>query len=546
MLIALRTMVVAATLVIGLGQSLAAADNLLGHSNSSCRYKGSPAVGTQYKISIRAGKNGNPETLPVPTNPDVNGGVISVGRDGGALRDLLSAGTWAGMGTPPGSKGWKYRNRNAPSGGVVSTLSITTRAIKLTAKGTGTMPVPASPNGIIQTVISVDDQTYCTEAVGPHAKEVDSDKIQSKDQSPPLACPPCLVGADSDSDRLDDCYETNTGVFVSATDTGTDPFESDTDGDALDDGDEVLGTSAGLDLPSLGTNPLRKDLLVEYDWFDDSIDCGAHSHRPTAAALNLVTAAFAAAPVSNPDGSSGIHFIHDRGQGGVFSGGNLIADPDGVFTGDVNSAEFVAYKATHFASDRHRYFRYVILPHYYNTNSFSSGYAELFGDDMIVSLYCANSDHNVAHTIMHELGHNLGLLHGGTDNCNYKPNYNSVMNYIYQFPGIDADCDPLGDGVLSYSVGNRIALDENNLDENQGTCGAPAWDWNGNTVIESGVATDVNSSEPNQPMWCQGALTTLRDANDWGNLFFGGLAEFDGAPALLTRFIECDNPAPLP
>lgn len=35
----------------------------------------------------------------------------------------------------------------------------------------------------------------------------------------------------------------------------------------------------------MGTNPLRQDILVEYDWFDDSLDCAAHSHRPTAAAV---------------------------------------------------------------------------------------------------------------------------------------------------------------------------------------------------------------------------------------------------------------------
>ena len=59
------------------------------------------------------------------------------------------------------------------------------------------------------------------------------------------------------------------------------------------------------------------------------------------------------------------------------------------------------------------------------------------GDDLIVSLYCAGSDGNVANTILHEVGHNLGLRHGGNVDCNYKPNYNSVMNYRYQFPGVN-------------------------------------------------------------------------------------------------------------
>ena len=45
--------------------------------------------------------------------------------------------------------------------------------------------------------------------------------------------------ADSDGDGLDDSAETNTGTFVSATDTGSDPNKADTDGDTLNDGSEV-------------------------------------------------------------------------------------------------------------------------------------------------------------------------------------------------------------------------------------------------------------------------------------------------------------------
>jgi len=53
---------------------------------------------------------------------------------------------------------------------------------------------------------------------------------------------------DSDSDGLPDSVETNTGVYVSPTDTGTDPNNPDTDGDGYNDGVEV---EAGTD----PTNP---------------------------------------------------------------------------------------------------------------------------------------------------------------------------------------------------------------------------------------------------------------------------------------------------
>jgi hypothetical protein len=49
---------------------------------------------------------------------------------------------------------------------------------------------------------------------------------------------------DSDGDGLWDPFETGTGTFVSAIDTGTDPLVIDSDGDGLDDGSEV---SAGTD-----------------------------------------------------------------------------------------------------------------------------------------------------------------------------------------------------------------------------------------------------------------------------------------------------------
>ncbi len=56
---------------------------------------------------------------------------------------------------------------------------------------------------------------------------------------------------DSDDDGLADGVETNTAIFVSATNTGTDPLNADTDGDSLLDGAEVTSSSA--------SNPLLKD-----------------------------------------------------------------------------------------------------------------------------------------------------------------------------------------------------------------------------------------------------------------------------------------------
>lgn len=335
-----------------------------------------------------------------------------------------------------------------------------------------------------------------------------------------VACVPVDPGpplADTDGDRLADVYETNSGVYVGATNTGTDPAVADTDDDGIADGDEVLGTTAGLDLPAMGTNPLRKDLIAEFDWFDDNNteldECAAHSHRPGPAVIDTVVDAFAAGTTTNPDGTTGVNFIADYGQGGVFTGGALIADVDGVIAGEIGDPDFTAIKAANFASNRAGYVRYVLDPHAFRGGGRTSGQAEIIGDDVIVSLGCS-VDNNLylANTIMHELGHNLSLLHGGDDVINYKPNYLSVMNYLYQFVGVDTDCDAEGDGATTFSLGALPVLDEYQLIEADGICGpgGPAIDWNWNDVIDPDpVPVSINGDSVGD---------VLHDHDDWSAL----------------------------
>lgn len=345
---------------------------------------------------------------------------------------------------------------------------------------------------------------------------------------------------DTDNDRLPNCRERGTLTFVDANDPGTLLGNADTDADAIRDGDEVLGSTAGLNLPAMGLNPLRRNILLEYDWFDDALECAAHSHRPSAAIETQTAQVYANAPVNNPDGSTGITLIQDYGQGGVFTGGNLIADSDGIVDG--LGTEFYAHKAANFAANRSGYFHWVVLPHRYTSiSNGSSGLAEINGDDLIVSLYCANSTANVRNTIVHELGHNLGLRHGG--NVNYKPNYNSVMNYRYQFPGVDTNCNVGGDGVPNYSTGARANLNENSLNETLGVCGTPAVDWNGNGSIETSVVFDINSADTGQAAGCGGILTTLGDFDDWGNIFYAGISDADRMHRS-SEVIECTNAPP--
>lgn len=348
-----------------------------------------------------------------------------------------------------------------------------------------------------------------------------------------------LSAPDTDGDGIPNMFETNDGIVAGPTAIGTNPASADTDGDAIRDGDEVYPTTDGLDLRPMGANPVRKDIFVEVDWFDD----GTHTHRPSSTVVALLEAAFAAATTPNPyDAPPGISIHIDYGQGGVFTGGNLIPGSDTVV---VFSTEFYDYKDEHFNPNRRDYFHYSIHCHRYNTETNnSSGVAELNGNDFIVSLQSSTSNSSISKTFMHELGHNLGLRHGGFENRNRKPNYNSVMNYRFQFPGADTNCNAIGDGVLDYSRGLRIPLDENNLDETQGTCGTTSIDWDSSGTIETSVARNINcNTGTSQPCGtntnCEDATcNVLLDHDDWASINFAGIIGGDFAA---PEIIECQD-----
>ena len=90
----------------------------------------------------------------------------------------------------------------------------------------------------------------------------------------------------------------------------------DTDNDGLLDVWERFGVDTNndglidLDLPALGANPLRKDVFVETDY----LAAPNHSHGPRKDAIDRIVASFANAPISNPDGTSGVQ-LHDPRAG---------------------------------------------------------------------------------------------------------------------------------------------------------------------------------------------------------------------------------------
>jgi hypothetical protein len=66
---------------------------------------------------------------------------------------------------------------------------------------------------------------------------------------------------DDDNDTLLDVYETKTGIFVSAFDTGTDPLLVDTDGDGFNDDFEI---ALGTDPTDLNSFPVGVPALPLY------------------------------------------------------------------------------------------------------------------------------------------------------------------------------------------------------------------------------------------------------------------------------------------
>jgi hypothetical protein len=125
----------------------------------------------------------------------------------------------------------------------------------------------------------------------------------------------------------------------------------------------------------------------------------------------------------------------------------------------------------------------------------SSGLAELAGDDLLVSMgQWALGDHDfIGNTIMHELGHNLVLRHGGNEQRNFKPNYNSVMNYWYQFCGTDLDFDVIPDNGLDFSRGVNVSLNESSLVEAAGVTGVgPGIDFNDWAAIQLNHLNDAD------------------------------------------------------
>ncbi|MEJ2242689.1 MAG: hypothetical protein P8Y18_11205 [Candidatus Bathyarchaeota archaeon] len=319
-------------------------------------------------------------------------------------------------------------------------------------------------------------------------------------------------------------------------------IDKDTDKDAIPDYWEETGIDFNkdgmLDYVLPDANYLHKDLYVEIDYMGSIL---AFSEAP-------------AQSVKNPDGTKGITLHIDT------NGWDQIIHRD-IFEA---FTDFHQIKQTTFGTETERTdsnskwilvakkwtHRYCMFIHQYSTQeegqltpTTSSGLAELGGNDFLVSLGSWSTNPGThdeqAATFMHELGHTLGLQHGGKDNINYKPNYLSIMNYLFQLDWNVAS------RPLDYSRKELEPLDETALDELNGlglnqiqTYSTPWYetgysldyyhnlevtllmpiDWDNDGSIEPDIKVNVN----NFPQWNYESPPgeVLYGWDDWANLQF--------------------------
>jgi len=277
----------------------------------------------------------------------------------------------------------------------------------------------------------------------------------------------------------------------------TNPLNPDTDGDGLPDGWEVNGT-AGLNLRDMGASPLHKDIFVEMDYMTRA--SAANGLVPNASVLKRIEDSFSQAPVNNPDGTSGIN-IH------------LVLGNEIPYIDDLVPYDQIFYnlKEKNFNPRLAPVFHYMIWANAYNRSNSSGISMNVPSSDFIVTLGRWNggnggTDDQKVGTFIHELGHNLGLLHGGNEDLNYKPNHLSVMNYFFQVEGVQHSnghlytyqpfsLRVLNEGRLAEErgIGKDVFLNgyfTRYFDINKKIIEVPASssvDWNNNAVMDAGL-----------------------------------------------------------
>jgi uncharacterized membrane protein len=270
---------------------------------------------------------------------------------------------------------------------------------------------------------------------------------------------------DSDTNTSADWYVRDFPTYGGVNDVNC---STDADADGIPDCSEVSGsTYAGLDLYAFGARVNQKDIFIEVDYVDSTNGGNLAENAgvvPQQEALEKVRSAFA-------DNNYSVHFdvgdLFDQDGSTInpalmnLGGGNLIPYVAEVSLGCTNNGTDARdYKALNMQTQRKQIFYYMFFG--VSQGEGVSGCGELPGNDTIITLGEDNLDKTTqintnrlytyqAGVVMHELGHNLNLQHGGDDSVNNKPNYGSVMNYLYATRGLSTIGDNEGDRYYQFS-----------------------------------------------------------------------------------------------
>jgi hypothetical protein len=225
-----------------------------------------------------------------------------------------------------------------------------------------------------------------------------------------------------------------------------------------------------------GADPLHRDSYVEIDYMTH--------HRPYFDAINPTVIKFNGMELDNPDGTPGVrlHFITDDNIPHVnciwiwTDGAPDLDDFDSIKKKYMGTSSERLSNPNFYEAKKDVY-RYTLFIHTRCgtiDEQKSGGGAETAGNDAFVSLGYPGwgnviNGHDTGTTdyksraFMHEYGHNFGLRHGGSgDTPHCKPNYISIMNYLFEFP------TKVTSFVPDYSHNMMPALDEGALFEAAG------------------------------------------------------------------------------
>jgi len=247
-----------------------------------------------------------------------------------------------------------------------------------------------------------------------------------------------------------------------------------------------------IDLPKMGVSLDRPNVLVQMDWMQDA----THNQQLSQAAIDTVINAFDQDPVTYHGATrSGITLIVDNGPNSTITPGGatwgaLSRAQQIPWTQDLLTGSRLSYSFTNFytllknnfvPTGRLPIFHYAVAGAEMSASGSSTacykgdstsgvtpgdklGFMVTLGD----WTGCVGNQNEQTGTFMHELGHTLGLDHSGGEgngnSVNYKPNYPSIMNYIFQTVGVPRG----GSQVFDYSRDPYPNVDETKLTENGG------------------------------------------------------------------------------